>query len=130
MMHHASRKEAATVRYMLMVYEDESSWEALSAQERAASVDRHRAFAQELRRQGRFVAGEGLQPTTAATTVRHRGQELVVTDGPFAETKEQLGGFYLIEAPDLDQAIADAAAISSRFEELIEIRPVIGAAEP
>ncbi len=53
-----------------------------------------------------------------------------MTDGPFAETKEQLGGFYLIEAADLDQAIADAAAISSRSEELIEIRPIIGAAEP
>jgi hypothetical protein len=129
-MHHASEEGGSDMRYMLMVYEDESSWEALAAEEQAASVAAHRAFAQELRRQGRFVAGEGLQPTATATTVRHRGQELVVTDGPFAETKEQLGGFYLIEAADLDQAIADAAAISSRSEELIEIRPIIGAAEP
>ncbi len=118
------------MRYMLLVYESEADWESLTAVERAVSVARHRSFAEELRRQGRLHAGDGLQPTSTATTVRRNADGVMVTDGPFAETKEQLGGFYVIEAHDLDQAIADASTISTRPEELIEIRPIIDYAAP
>ncbi len=118
------------MRYMLMVYENEANWASLSANERAASVARHRGFAEELRRQSRLDAGDGLQPTSTATTIRRRGDDVMVTDGPFAETKEQLGGFYVIEARDLDQAIADGAIILTREDELIEIRPIIDYAAP
>ena len=118
------------MRYMLLIYENESAWTSLTEKERAASVDRHSAFAAELRDQGRMLAGDGLQPTTTATTVRRESGNVVVTDGPFAETKEQLGGFYLIEARDIDQALADAEALAERTGETIEIRPIIDYAAP
>jgi len=113
------------VQYMLLVYENESDFESLDETERSASVGRHIAFARKLRDEGRFLYGDGLQSTTTATTVRKVKGEVVLTDGPFAETKEQLGGFYVIEAADLDQALADAAMISDRDGELIEVRPIM-----
>lgn len=113
------------MQYMLLIYENEASWEALTDEERKASAGRHFAFAGELRDQGRFLAGDGLQPTSTATTVRRRDGDVVLTDGPFAETKEQLGGFYVIEARDLDQALEDAARISGREGEVIEVRPIM-----
>ncbi len=109
---------------MLLIYENEADWEGLSDEDRSASVARHIAFARELRDEGRFLYGDGLQPTSTATTVRRSGDRTVVTDGPFAETKEQLGGFYVIEARDLDQALEDAARISNRAGEVIEVRPI------
>lgn len=113
------------MQYMLLVYESEADWEGLSAEERSASVQGHIAFARELREQGRFLYGDGLQPTSTATTVRKVSGKTVLTDGPFAETKEQLGGFYVIEARDLDQALEDAATISGRDGEMIEVRPIM-----
>ncbi len=110
---------------MLLIYENEDDWESLSDEARSASVNSHIAFARELRDQGRFLYGDGLRPTSTATTVRKRDGEVVLTDGPFAETKEQLGGFYVIEARDLDQAIEDAARISARDGEVVEIRPIM-----
>ena len=113
------------MQYMLLIYENEGDWEALSDAERSASVGRHIAFARRLRDEGRFLYGDGLQPTSTATTVRKVDGKLVLTDGPFAETKEQLGGFYVIEARDLDQAIEDASAISDRDGEIVEVRPIM-----
>lgn len=110
---------------MLLIYENEADWETLTDDERKASTGRHIAFARELRDQGRFLYGDGLQPTSTATTVRTRDGEIVLTDGPFAETKEQLGGFYVIEARDLDQALEDAAKISSREGQVVEVRPIM-----
>ena len=110
---------------MLLIYENEADWEALTPDERRASVARHIDFARQLRDEGRLLAGDGLQPTSTATAVRRIGGETVITDGPFAETKEQLGGFYVIEARDLDQALEDASRISDRAGEIIEVRPIM-----
>lgn len=113
------------MQYMLLVYENEADWESLSEEERSASVGRHIALARKLREEGRFLYGDGLQSTATATTVRKVDGKVMLTDGPFAETKEQLGGFYVIEAADLDQALADAATISDRDGEMIEVRPIM-----
>jgi hypothetical protein len=82
-------------------------------------------FTDEIRKNGKYVAGEALQPTATATTVRVRNGKVSTTDGPFAETKEQLGGFYLIEAKDLNDAIQVAAKIPSARLGAIEVRPVV-----
>lgn len=113
------------MQYMLLVYENESDWESLSESEQRASIGRHRDFAVRLRDEGRFLYGDGLQSSATATTVRKVGGEVMISDGPFAETKEQLGGFYVIEAANLDQALDDAATISNREGELIEVRPIM-----
>lgn len=113
------------MQYMFLIYENETAWEALGPEERSASVARHISFAQELKDGGRLIAGDGLQPTSTATTVRRDGHQTLITDGPFAETKEQLGGFYVIEARDLDHALEDAARLSAREGEVIEVRPVM-----
>jgi hypothetical protein len=117
--------QGGSVQYMLLIYENEASWLSLSEVARRASIDRHIAFANDLRRQGRFVYGDALQPISTATSVRHEKGRTLIIDGPFAETKEQLGGFYIIEAEDLDQALADAARISDRDGEIIEVRPLL-----
>lgn len=114
------------MQYMLLIYEEEAVWTSLTPAERSVSADRYREFARRLLDDGRLLAGEGLEPTSTATSVRKTGDRVVFTDGPFAETKEQLGGFFLIEARDLDQAMEDAASISTRDTEIIEIRPVMG----
>lgn len=114
------------MQYMLLIYEEEAVWTSLTAEERSVSADRYREFARRMLDEGRLHAGEGLEPTSTATSVRKTGDRVVFTDGPFAETKEQLGGFFLIEARDLDQAMEDAASISTRDTEIIEIRPVMG----
>lgn len=114
------------MQYMLLIYEDEAVWEGLTPDQRSASVARYRDFARRLQDEGRLLAADGLEPTSTATSVRKVGGQTMITDGPFAETKEQLGGFFLIEARDLDQAMEDAASISTRDTEIIEIRPVMG----
>ena len=83
------------------------------------------AFGQEIEEKGVHVAGEGLQPTATATTVRVRDGERLITDGPFAETKEQLGGFYLLDCKDLDEAIGWAAKIPGAQSGHVEVRPVM-----
>jgi hypothetical protein len=82
-------------------------------------------FTTDIKKNGKWLAGEALQPTSAATTVRMRAGKLVTTDGPFAETKEQLGGFYLIEAADLNEAIRIAARIPGAKTGSVEVRPVV-----
>ena len=88
------------------------------------------AFTEDIRKSGKYVAGEALQPVQTATTVRVRNGKLSTTDGPFAETKEQLGGFYLIEARDLNDAIQGAARIPSARIGSIEVRPVMTFDQP
>lgn len=119
------------MQYMLLIYEDETAEAARSDEEQKASIDAHIALAAKLRAEGRFVAGDPLQPSATATTVRveggpwAKGGKIVITDGPYADTKEQLGGFYVVEAADLDQALADAAAIPSIGWGVIEVRPLL-----
>ena len=110
---------------MLLIYGDENGWEALSDEERGRWMKDYQAYTEELRSAGAMVAGDALQPTSNATTVRVREGEQLVTDGPFAETKEQLGGYYLIEAGSLDEATEWAAKLPGSRHGSVEIRPVV-----
>ena len=114
-----------SLQYMLLIYEDEAADQARTEEERRASIAAHVALGRKLREEGRFVAGDPLQPSATATTVRADRGKIVVTDGPYADTKEQLGGFYIVEAADLDEALADAAAIPSIGLGVIEVRPLM-----
>jgi hypothetical protein len=113
------------MRYLCLIYENETAWEALPPAESEAIMNEYFQFTDDIRKNGKYVAGEALQPTASATTVRVRNGKVSTTDGPFAETKEQLGGFYLIEATDLNDAIQVASRIPSARLGSIEIRPVI-----
>jgi len=110
---------------MLLIYDDERLWQTLSEAERGAIFQEYGAVTEELRASGAFVAGDPLQPTSTATTVRLRDGDQLVTDGPFAETKEQLGGYYVVEADSLDEALAIAARLPSARLGSIEVRPIM-----
>jgi hypothetical protein len=112
------------MQYMLLIYTEESGWENLSDDARESMMARYRTFTEELRAAGALVGGDRLQPTANATTVRVRDGEQLVTDGPFAETKEQLGGYYLIEADSLDDAIQWAAKLPGSHHGSVEVRAV------
>ncbi len=101
------------MQYLLLIYEREANWANMSEQQGAAIFQEYMAFTDGIRKSGNYRAGEALQPVATATTVRVRDGKTLRTDGPFAETKEQLGGYYLIEAKDLDEATAIAAAAES-----------------
>jgi hypothetical protein len=120
----AARKEDG-MQYMLLIYGDEASWGSASAEEQAKSMQEWNDYTQWLKDSGAHIAGDALAPTTAATTVRVRDGKTLTTDGPFAETKEQLGGYYLIEAANLDDAIAAAARCPGAFGGTMEVRPVV-----
>ena len=113
------------MQYALLIYGDEGAWDALADDERGAMYSAYGALNNDLREQGKLLAGEELQSTATATTVQVRADELLVSDGPFAETKEALGGFYLIEAESLDEAIEWAGRIPDAREGTIEVRPVV-----
>jgi hypothetical protein len=120
----AARSKEDGMQYMLLIYGDEAAWNALSPDEQRAQVQAYADYSQWLVDRGWMRSGEPLHDTAQATTVRVRDGEMLTTDGPFAETKEQLGGFYLIECDDLDQAIEAAARVPSARDGSIEIRPV------
>ena len=110
------------MRYMLLIYLNE---QALNETERATCYEESTDLAHRLRAAGQYVAASPLQPTSTATSVRVREGKRLVTDGPFAETREQLGGYFLIEAKDLDEAIAIAARIPMARNGTVEVRPVV-----
>jgi len=112
------------MQYMLLIYDREAGMKAASAGDREAMTKAYGEFTQSILKSGNFKAGDALQPTATATTVRVRDGKVLNTDGPFAETKEQLGGYYLIEAKDLDEAIKIAARVPSARMGSIEVRPV------
>lgn len=111
------------MRYLLMIYEVDRDGE-VAREAMEADLARYAAFTQETRRRDAYRAGEALEPTNTATTVRIRDGKTFVTDGPFAETKEFLGGFYLLECRDLDEAIELAAMIPAAERGSVEIRPI------
>jgi hypothetical protein len=113
------------MRYLCLIYENEKAWEARPPAESEAIMNEYFGFTDDIRKNGKYVAGEALHPTASATTVRVRNGKVSTTDGPFVETKEQLGGFYLIEATDLNDAIQVASRIPSARFGSIEIRPVV-----
>lgn len=112
------------MQYILLIYENEQNWANRSEAERNAMYQEYGELSQSLAKSGRYKAGEELKPTATATTVRVRNGKVQATDGPFAETREQLGGFYLVEAKDLDDAIAVAARIPSVRNGCVEVRPI------
>jgi hypothetical protein len=113
------------MKYLCLIYENEKNWETMPPADSEAIMSEYFAFTGDIQKNGKYIAGEALQPTVTATTVRVRNGKVSTTDGPFAETKEQLGGFYLIEAKDLNDAIQVAAKIPSARLGAIEVRPVV-----
>jgi hypothetical protein len=113
------------MKYALTIHVDEAQREAASEEDRNATSQAYGVLTQEMEQKGVMVAGEGLYPTPTATTVRVRDGERKVTDGPFAETKEQLGGFYVIDVKNLDEAIDWAAKIPGAQQGSVEVRPVM-----
>jgi hypothetical protein len=113
------------MRYMLLIVGDESRYADMSPEDARAMTQRWSDYTRELVQAGVFVSGEGLQTSATATTLRVQDGERLLTDGPFAETKEQLGGFYVIDCRDLDEAIDWGTRLPSAEGGTTEIRPVI-----
>lgn len=113
------------MQYILLIYSSEKMWDGKTSEEINQVMGEYGAFTESIVKSGNFKAGEELQPTTAATTVRVRNGTPETTDGPFAETREQLGGFYLIDADNLDQAIEIAGRIPSARDGCVEVRPIM-----
>ena len=113
------------MQYLLLIYGNEAYWGTLSEKEQGQVMQEYMDFTKIIAQSGHLRGGNELHPTSRATTVRVRDKKRMVTDGPFAETKEQLGGYYLIEAKDLDEAVAIAARIPSVRWGAIEVRPII-----
>jgi hypothetical protein len=117
-------KGSKEMQYLLMIYQNEAEHDKTDAAAGQKMMEEYGAFTQSIIQSGNFKAGDRLQPATTATTVRVRDGKTLTTDGPFAETHEQLGGYYLIEAKDLDAALAIAARIPGARTGSIEVRPV------
>jgi hypothetical protein len=113
------------MRYALLIYANEQDWATQTEEQSQAQFQEYMAFTKDIVDRGLQQSGEALQPTSTATTVRVKNGETVTTDGPFAETKEQLGGFYIVECKDLDEAIEVAARIPDARGGSIEVRPVL-----
>lgn len=113
------------MQYMCLIYSTEGSGPQPGTPEFGPFMQGYNDFTTDMRENGAFVAGDALQPIATATTVKVRDGKTITTDGPFAETKEQLGGYYLLDCKDLDDAIAKAAKIPTASYGRIEIRPVI-----
>jgi hypothetical protein len=118
------------MKYLLLICDDEKVWQSMTEQDRQKMMGDYRQFGQEIRASGHYVSGSQLQPISTATSVRVRDGKRLVTDGPFAETREQLGGYYLVEAKNLDEAIGLAARIPSAKTGTIEVRPLVESAVP
>jgi hypothetical protein len=112
------------MKYLLLIYGQESDWFNLAPAQTGAMMAEYGKFTEEINSQGKNLGSNRLKPVASATTVRVRDGKRVVTDGPFAETKEQLGGYYLVEAADLDEAIAIAAKIPAARHGSVEVRPI------
>ena len=113
------------MQYLLLIYQNEAQADAANMDGQTEMSDAYRTFTQEIIKAGQFKAGDALKRTSTATTVRVRDGKTITTDGPFAETREQLGGYYLVEAKNLDEAIGIAARVPSAKIGSIEVRPVM-----
>jgi hypothetical protein len=113
------------MKYLLMICTDETAETKASPEEMQAVMGAYYAFTNEVKEKGVYRGGEALHPTSSATTVRVRNGKTTTTDGPFAETKEQLGGYYLLDCKDLDEAIEYAAKIPGAAYGSIEVRPIM-----
>jgi hypothetical protein len=120
-----AREPEETMKYLCLIYANESEMAVRREGDNRLMLDEYFTFTTDIKKNGKYVAGEALQPTSTATTVRVRSGKLAATDGPFAETKEQLGGFYLIDAVDLNEAIQIAGRIPGARTGCVEVRPVV-----
>ena len=118
------------MKYLCLIYDEEKKMGSMSKSEADAFMGEYFAFTEAIRQNGQYLSGNALQPVHTATTVRVRNGKLSTTDGPFAETKEQLGGYYLIEARDLNDAIQVASKIPSARIGSVEVRPIIEFTQP
>lgn len=117
------------MKYALLIYAAEKNWVDRPEQERSALYNEYWAYSMELKKSGKMLSCEPLDPTTTATTIRVRDGKTIPTDGPFADTKEQLGGIYVVDVKDLNEAIAWAAKIPDARTGSIEIRPLMNVPE-
>jgi hypothetical protein len=113
------------MQYMLLIYNSPSSWDSLTEAEQGEIFGAYGTFTEELQSSGKMVAGDALQPIATATSIRIREGETLTTDGPFAETKEVLGGYYLIDVATLDEALEWGAKIPGATYGTIEVRPIV-----
>ena len=114
------------MKYALLIYDNEQGWASLSPEDRAAGMQEYEKYATGLVERDQMRGGEQLQPTSTATTIRQKNGNVLTTDGPYAETKEQLGGFFLVECQNLDEAIEAAQAIPSvKYGGVVEVRPIV-----
>jgi len=113
------------MQYLLLIYLEEERWRESPEPEKQKVYRAYRDLIEELTKAGSYLGGNELQPVTTSSTVRVRNGKRNITDGPFAETKEQLGGYFLVEAKNLDEALAIAARIPSAQDGSIEVRPVV-----
>jgi hypothetical protein len=118
------------MKYLCLIYDDEKKIGTMSQTDSDKFMGEYFAFTDDIQKSGHMIHGEALQPVQTATTVRKRNGKVSTTDGPFAETKEQLGGFYLIEAKDLNEAIQVASRIPSVRTGSVEVRPVVDFSKP
>jgi hypothetical protein len=120
----ASYNQETAMRYLCLIYDEEKKLAAMSKGESDAFMGEYFTFTEDIKKSGHYVGGNALQPVHSATSVRVRGGKMSTTDGPFAETKEQLGGYYLIEAKDLNDALQVASRIPSAKLGTVEVRPI------
>jgi hypothetical protein len=116
--------EEAVMKYLCLIYDDEKTVAGMSKAEGDAFMGEYFAFTEGIKKSGHYLGGEALKPVHTATTVRVRNGKMSTTDGPFAETKEQLGGYYMIDAKDLNEALQIAAKIPSARTGSVEVRPI------
>ena len=113
------------MKYLCLIYENEKAWETMPKEESDQVMGEYMKFTDDIGKSGHLIGGEALQPTQSATTVRVRNGKVSATDGPYVETKEQLGGYYLIEAKDLNDAIQVAGRIPGARTGGVEVRPIM-----
>ncbi len=118
------------MKYLCLIYEEEALWATMAKKDADAILEEYNTFTQDIIKNGHMLHGEALMPTQTASTVRVRNGKMQTTDGPFAETKEQLGGFYLVEAKDLNEALQIASRIPAARTGSIEVRPIMVFDEP
>jgi len=117
------------MKYLILAYESSAAFDARTGEDRAAYMGAWQAYAAALKNSGHHVSGSGLEAPSTGTTVRLRGGERTVQDGPYADTKEQLGGFFIIDVPDLDVALDWAARCPAAADGVVEVRPVLGSCQ-
>ena len=118
------------MRYLCLIYEDEKAWQNMSEADMQKGMAEYTAFTDNIKKNGNYVGGEALQPTNTATSVRVRNGKISTTDGPYVETKEQLGGYYLIKAKDLNDAVQVASRIPGARHGTVEVRPIMEFDQP